>query len=258
MAIVDERGRIGGKVNLIDAVVAVAIVGLIPVAFGAYLLFRTPQPQLLSVTPPSLYQGPNLRVTIVGENLRPFMRVTFDTTQGRTFLIGSTTYAVVDVPDLQPGTYDVVLWDYMQEVSRLPKAFSLLPLSPTPTIEMEVTGSFKGVAPDRIAKIKAGDKFPQTGTPMVEVVSVGSATPSQLLVRTGAATLRVPVLGQTDLPAVLRVKCFTVSNQDGSLRCAIAGPVQQADVLPGSVISVPGPDGWLSFQISEVLPAQAH
>ena len=46
MAIVDDRGRLGGKVNLIDAVVAFLILILIPVAFGAYLLFRTPQPTL--------------------------------------------------------------------------------------------------------------------------------------------------------------------------------------------------------------------
>ena len=72
MALVDERGRIGGKVNLIDAVIAVVVLGLIPVAFGAFLLFRTPMPKLLAVGPNSLYQGGNLRVRIDGENLRPF------------------------------------------------------------------------------------------------------------------------------------------------------------------------------------------
>ena len=107
MSIVDDRGRVGGRFNLIDGIVAAVILVLIPVAYGAYLLFRTPPPELMSIEPARLYQGKNLRLIVNGVNLRPFMRVTFNTIQGRTFLIGSTTNAQVDLPDLAPGTYDV-------------------------------------------------------------------------------------------------------------------------------------------------------
>jgi hypothetical protein len=258
MAIVDERGRIGGKVNVIDAVIAVIVIGLIPVAFGAYLLFRTPAPRLISVAPATLYQGSNLRVTINGENLRPFLRVTFNGTQGQSFLIGNTKYAVVELPDLPAGTYDVILWDYRQEMGRLPKALTILPLTPTPTVEMQVKGAFKAIPAERMKKLKAGDQFPPTGTPTATVVSVGTAAASEMQIRAGGAMLTVPVAGQTDLPAVLRVKCFTVANVDGSVRCAVAGPVQQADVAPGSILPLAGPDGTMSFQISEVLPVSAH
>src|SRR5215472_6875541 len=178
MAVVDDRGRIGGKVNLIDAVIAVVVLGLIPVAFGAYLLFRTPQPTLLAVTPSSLNQGGNLRVTISGQNLRPYMRVTFNGTQGQSFLIGNTTYAYVELPDLKPGVYDVKLWDYRQELASLPKALTVLPLAPTPTMEMHVKGTFKGLAPERIKGVKVGEQFPQTGPPMATVLSVGASMPS--------------------------------------------------------------------------------
>jgi len=257
MAIVDERGRIGGKVNLIDAVIAVVILGLVPVAFGAYLLFRSPQPKLISISPASVHQGNNLRVTINGENLRPFLRVTFNGIQGQSFLIGNTKYAVVELPDLGPGSYDVILWDYSQEVGRLPKALTVLPLAPTPTLEMQVKGAFMGLPADRMKNIKAGDKFPQTGDPTEVVVSVGKPTASQVALRAGEATLTLPIEGKMDLPAQLRVKCFAVSNPDGSLKCAVSGPVQQADVVPGSILPVSAPDGWLSFQISEVLQTVA-
>ena len=258
MALVDDRGRIGGKVNLIDAVIALVVLGLIPVAFGAYLLFRTPQPKLLSVIPGAVHQGNNLRVTINGENLRPFLRVTFNGIQGQSFLIGNTKYAIVELPDLAPGTYDVVLWDYRQEVGRLPKALTVLPLAPTPTVEMQVKGTFKGISPERMKTIKAGDRFPQTGEPEEVVVSVGTPTSSAIQLRAGANTLTVPIAGQMDLPGVLNVKCFTVSNPDGSVRCAVAGPVQQADVAPGTILPLSGPDGWISFQIAEVLPTIAR
>src|SRR4051812_567244 len=258
MALVDERGRIGGKVNLLDAVIAVIVLGLIPVAFGAYLLFRTPPPKLISVSPATLYQGNNLRVTINGENLRPFLRITFDGTQGQSFLIGNTKYAVVELPDLPAGTYDVVLWDYRQEMGRLPKALTILPLTPTPSVEMQVKGSFKGLPAERMKTLKAGDQFPPTGTPVATVLSVGTPAASEMQIRAGGAMLTVPLAGQTDLSAVLRVKCFTVANVDGSVRCAVAGPVQQADVAPGSILPLAGPDGTMSFQISEVLPVSAR
>jgi hypothetical protein len=254
MAVVDDRGRIGGKVNLIDAVIAVVVLGLVPVAYGAYLLFRTPEPKLLAVTPSTLNQGGNLRVTVSGQNLRPFMRVTFDGIQGQSFLIGNTTYAYVELPDLKPGTYDVKLWDYRQELAALPKALTILPLAPTPTMEMQVKGTFKGLSPERMKARKAGEQFPPTGTPEAIVLSVGASMPSAMQVRAGAAMLTVPIGGQTDLQAELRVQCFAVSNPDGSVRCAVAGPVQQIDIAPGSILPLSGPDGWVSFQISDVAP----
>ncbi|HET9830695.1 MAG TPA: DUF4330 family protein [Vicinamibacterales bacterium] len=259
MAVVDDRGRIGGKVNLIDAVIAVVVLGLIPVAYGAYLLFRTPTPKLLSVSPSTLYQGNNLRVTITGENLRPYLRVTFNGTQGQTFLIGNTTFAYVDLPELKPGAYDVDLWDYRQDLSTLRKGLTILPLAPTPTMQIDVKGTFKGLSSDRLSAIKVGDRFPATGDAQAVVVSVGSAVPSAIQVRAGASLLTVPLGGRTDLQAVLRVQCFAVSNADGSVRCAIAGPVQQVDVAPGSMLPLNGADGSMSFQISEVLPpAEKH
>src|SRR5438034_4435283 len=49
------------------------------------------------------------KIGIGGRNLRPFMRVSFNDVQGKTFMIASTTNAAIDVPELAPGTYDVVL-----------------------------------------------------------------------------------------------------------------------------------------------------
>ena len=254
MTIVDERGRLGGKVNLIDAVAAFLILVLIPVAFGAYLLFRTPMPKLTAINPAKLAQGPNLRIETQGENLRPFMRVSFDNLQAKSFMIQTTRGAMVDLPELGAGTYDVVLYDHMQEVSRLPKALTILPLAPVPTVEMEVTGAFKGLSTNRVKGLKAGDRLPPGDAWLAEVVSVGTPVASAITLNAGASTLRVPIAGQTDLPAVLRVKCFVITNPNGSLKCAVPGVLQQSDVAPGSILSLtsPGDGGWASFQIDSV------
>ena len=250
MAIVDERGRIAGRVNLIDLFVALLIVVVIPVAYGAYLLFRTPTPILSSVSPSTLYQGPNLRIGITGKNLRPFMRVSFDAIQGRTFLIGSTTTADVDLPDLPPGSYDVALYDYAQEVGRLPKALTILPLAPQPTVELEVGGAFIGV--NASTPIRAGQKFPSIGDALAEVVAVGSAVPADMRIRAGDVLLGVPLTGQVQRQATLRVKCYVAPNGDGSLRCMFPGTPAQAMVARDSTLSLPGPEGWINFQISDV------
>ena len=251
MSIVDDRGRVAGRVNLIDALAAAVIVLLVPMAYGAYLLFRTPQPKLTGIAPATLYEGPNLRIGIGGRNLRPFMRVSFNTNQGRTFMIGSTTNAAVDLPDLPPGTYDVVLFDYMQEVDRLPKALTILPLAPQPMIEMEVGGSFLNVGPGNL--IAAGQKFPPEGDALAQVVAVGAPIPADLRVRAGDVILGVPLPGQVKMPATLRVKCAVTANSDGSFRCMFSGPQQQPVLVAADAnLTLQGPHGWVNFQISDV------
>src|SRR5947207_1003083 len=106
MTVIDERGRVLGRINVIDAGAALLLFVLVPVAYGAYLLFRTPLAKLTSVVPNKLYWGPNQRVQIQGLNLRPFMRVSFGANQGVTFAINSTTSAQIEVPELPPGAYD--------------------------------------------------------------------------------------------------------------------------------------------------------
>jgi hypothetical protein len=255
MSIVDDRGRVAGRFNLIDGLVALVILVLIPVAYGSYLLFRTPQARLTSIEPTRLYQGKNLRIIVNGVNLRPFMRVAFSTIQGRSFLIGSTTYASIDLPDLDPGVYDVQLFDYMQQVSQLPKALTVLPLAPVPTVALEVAGSFTGLPPEVTGLITKGLKFAETlGSTGGEVLTVGAPRPARLRLQAGVSRLDLPIPGQNELPARLRVNCYVASNPDGTLRCMISGPQQPSVVAPDSVLTLAGPRGWVSFQIDAVYP----
>jgi hypothetical protein len=255
MSIVDDRGRVGGRFNLIDGLVAAVILVLIPVAYGAYLLFRTPPARLTSIEPTKLYQGKNLRLVVNGVNLRPFMRVAFNTIQGRSFLIGSPTYAQVDMPDLPPGEYDVQLFDYMQEVSSLPKALTVLPLAPVPTVILEVDGSFTGLPADVAGLIVKGLKFAETqGSTGAEVLSVGPPRPARLRLLAGENPLELPLAGQNELPARLRLPCYVASNPDGTLRCMVSGPQQASVVAPDSVLTFAGPRGWVSYQVNWVYP----
>jgi hypothetical protein len=244
--LVDERGRVAGRFNIVDIAAAVLLFLLVPLAIAAYLLFRTPTPTLATVTPRTLLEGPNQRLEIDGTNLRPFMRVSFDTTPANSFLLGSTKYALVDVPVLPPGVYDVVLYDYAREVARLSKAVTVVPMSTD--VELEVTGAFKSPPANLAAQLKAGDRLPPE-RPLVEIVSVGALAPSDIKVRVGSETIAVPLSGQ-DLAATLRIRCSTVRTPDGTPRCAVPGADQSVIVAPDALLTVPTRAGPVLFQIA--------
>ncbi len=246
MTMVDERGRIAGRINVVDAAALVVLFVLIPAAVGAYLLFRTPKPALVGVTPRMLAEAPHQRLEIDGTNLRPFMRVTFDTIPANSFLLGSTKYALVDVPELKPGTYDVVLYDYMQEVARLPKAITVAPLASDAALE--VAGAFKSAPDSLVSNIRVGSKYPAGDHPVVQVLEVGAPAAGDLRLHVGNDVVSVP-LGRKDLRATLRIQCTTVRGPDAIARCSYQGPDQQVIVAPDALITVLTPDGPVLFQI---------
>ena len=246
MTLLDERGRVAGRFNVVDVAAVIVFLLLIPFAAALFVLFRTPTPTLVTIVPKTLLAGPSQRLEIDGTNFRPFMRVSFNTIPANSFLLGSTKYAVVDVPELKPGVYDVVLYDYMQEIARLPKA---LTVSPTSTdVELEVTGTFK-TSDGSTPAVKVGDRFPSAAPHVAEVVAVGSPVPGELGVRVGTETVVVP-LRQQDLSATLRIRCASIRIADGAPRCMFPGPDQPVAIAPGVMLTLPAAAGPVLFQVA--------
>ena len=245
MPLVDQHGRLFGRLNLLDALLAVVLLGLVPLAYGAYALFRTPLPRLTAIEPATLVAGPNLRVVIHGENLRPYMRVSFDNIQGNSFIFRSTSEAVVDLNDMAPGVYDVVVFDYAQERSRLPKAFTIAP-SPLPNSQVIVVGSFGNLTAERAAEIKTGLVIPNVG----EVVQVGQPLPEATRVFAGPV-LEIPVDKAVRVPAAMRVGCHVRAVQ-GTPQCVVGDVVLQ----PTAMLFVKSQLGTVPFQIDQIRGAQ--
>jgi hypothetical protein len=205
MAIVDDRGRMFGRFNPVDVFVFVLVVVMIPIAYAAYALFRTPPAKLRSVEPKQFTMGPNLRVRVNGTNLRPFMRVSFNTVQGRTFMIGSTETAEIDLPDLDPGTYDVVLYDYAQEVDRLSKALTILPsvgADCPPVGERRL----RRINQTQIDAIRPGLELTQSNRAVGTVLAVGSPRPGTIRMRTGGTVIRRPIFRRVRPPGGARAR----------------------------------------------------
>src|SRR5262245_28219405 len=125
MTLIDDRGRVFGRLNVVDATIIAVLLIMIPIGYAAYGLFRDPPARLIGVKTNTLWIGPNGLVTVVGVNFRPFMRVTFDSEQGGNFVFQNAGSAIVAVPALSAGTHDVVLYDYAHEVARLKDAVTV-------------------------------------------------------------------------------------------------------------------------------------
>lgn len=129
---IDERGRLFGRLNLIDAAALLTIILVIPLAFGAYLLFRRPLPEILAVEPSYLAQGEQLRVRVRGRHLLPYMHAQVGKLNSDGFLFESPLSAEIRLPRLDPGTYDLTLLDAAQELVRLPNAITIGPVTRRP------------------------------------------------------------------------------------------------------------------------------
>lgn len=247
MALMDSKGRL----NVIDLLVAAAIVIAVPLGYAAYLLWRAPAAELTESIPPALVQSPTMQVEIHGRNFRPYMRVSFGDTQGTAFYYVSEGVAVVPVPQqLPPGTYDVVLYDYSREASRLRGALTVQPPAAPRVATVDIDGAFIGLADSQIGQVAAGAivGYDRNDT----VLQVGEAVPAVVRLQTAPdAAITVPVPRGRDLPAVIRIMCELKVDAAGMERCTVGGVAVTNDaVLPLPAL------GGSRFRVDRVRPAE--
>ncbi len=250
MTVIDSQGRVFGRFNLVDALLVLVVILAMPAAYGAHLLFRDPPATITRVWPAAVEQGATRLIEIQGEHLRPYMRISFGDQQAATFQYYGSQQAFVPAPStLEPGAYDVVLYDYMREVARLPKAFTVSgPMRP-PSISLRVRGAYIGLTAETIRTLVPGQPLNATEGVIASIETQQPPRPSVARVRVSdTTTVSVPMPGQLELPATIIVTCPTHVGPGGVLRCATAGTT----FAPDMHLTFQGPAGLLLFRIDEV------
>ena len=243
MTVVDERGRLFGRLNLFDAVLLLLVLGLIPLGYAAYALFRERPPRLLGVTPAVLRLSADPQTVVVtGEHLRPYMRVSAGTHQATGFIFKSTTEAEVPFAKLPPGEYDLVLYDQAQERSRLPKALTILPSALPPT-EMVAVGAFGNLDAGGAAKITPGLELTGAG----KVLAVGRPVPDLTQVFSAPGRVGVPIADALRVPAAVLFRCY-VRTEQGRPYCML----DDTAIERTNVLLLATPLGNTPFQIEQV------
>ena len=287
MPVIDDRGRLFGKLNLIDVVTVAVVLGLIPLAYGAFLLFRVPIPIITSIEPTQVTQGDSATLKLTGSGFRPFLVARFGVVESYGFLVQSPTIAEVKVPDIPAGNYDFVLYDQARELVRMPGAITVIPTRvpsaparwirpapplPPPVMQLRVVGEFIGMSRDDAELIRGGlklsgpvvERWPRRRTMTAEVLSVGATQDGVRRFRTGSAlninavTITASAPDEVNVPALIRASCVINPNPAPLLSDCWFGDtiLAQTETLVLTEVGEGGVGGRVNqvrFMITEVL-----
>lgn len=260
MPLIDDRGRLFGRINLLDAVVGLVVLGLIPLGYVAYGLFRVPLPTVTAIEPAQIVEHQQGTVVLHGKFLRPFLHVRFNYTDAPVYMVQTTDRAVVQLPDLPPGTYAVSLHDEAAQLVSVPGLLTVVPARSA----VQVVGMFESAAENMARAIKAGTTFdlagapPDPAAPVGEALAVRPPLPGVIRINMGnGAFVQGEAPGTLRVPAIVRLKCAV--HPDG---CRVGGTPLN---LGGNVTLVPrvasggaAPDpSGLVFQIEAVRASNA-
>lgn len=251
MSIVDERGRLFGRINLIDGAVVAFLIALLPIGYGTYLLFRPAAPRIesVSVTEPNKEEfriaggaviGAKLKIR--GTGLNPLLRVRVGNEDALAFVFENPNSADVVVGNLPAGTYDLVLFDGVQEVARANGAVSIKHAA---GIMVRLVGRFMNLTDEQVKAFRPGYKTGDGLRGGFEVVAIGNATPKHQHVGAGEHGIDLSIPGAVEYPAVLNVPC-----DDPGLDCRVGGGVL-GPRLPVEVSLHP----TVMFAVDDVLPS---
>jgi hypothetical protein len=240
MPLVDDRGRVFGRLNVIDAIVAGFLVLLVPLGAAAYLMFRAPTPRLGSVEPTTLLPGvPKQRIHLRGENLRPYLRVNFNGQKAEQLLLLDFTSAEVVVPELAPGRYDVTLYDQAREVGKIENAITVTAPAPEPTTTIRLDGVFRGLTSQTADALLKNPRIAAYG----EILVAGAPRPEERWLVAGDIAPSIPVTQQTALPAAIRLRCTLRERQ-----CRL----NDIQLTPRTTLRLPTAVGELEFFVEDV------
>jgi hypothetical protein len=240
MRFVDDRGRVLGRVNLFDAALLAFALILIPVAYGTFLLFRTPAPRITAVERVPITReerrvagGATLtaKLKVHGSSLRPLLHATVGNVSALGFVFEGPNSADVLLGPVPPGTHDLVLMDGVHEVARLAQSV---------TIQAEPSGRVLGVGAFlHLDRATAEGLAPGPLAPTAEIVALGSPRPE--------------ADGRWQRRAELRLICDPDPSNDG---CAVGGFLLTVQPLPTlKLATLSGTP--LSFALTELLPVTA-
>ena len=236
---IDDRGRVFGKVNLIDALVGVFVVLLIPLAYGTALLFRVPPPKITSIEPTQVVAHSTVTLRVTGEDLQPFLQASIGPGVSP-LAVESPTVGRISLPDLAAGTYDVALYDQARELVRVPGVLTVV-APPAPTapsivrIDLQVVGAFVGLSSTVAGQIGLGATFPagDDDALVAEVLALQAPEPWMRRVRVSpTAFVEWEVPGEQRLPAIVRLRCAVVIVDD---YCWVG----DEGVAPGATLTLP-------------------
>jgi len=248
-----------GRISIVDIAIGLLVLVFIPVAYFAFLLFRTAKPVITSVEPAQLTYieerasaGTQVsgKLKVHGRGLQPVLRATIDSQAAIAFVFESPESADVLFGELPGGEHDLILYDGVQEVARARKAVTIPSVSRTPTARMRVAGTLINLDEPTARSLHLGQVFPSSGRPEAELVALGELGPDLRRISEARGTVHVIVEGRWQRPAAVVMSCDATAPEE----CRVNGITLG---FANRVMPVPGTVPPLTLRIEEIVPAAA-
>lgn len=257
MTMVDERGRVFGRINLVDGTLVAVLLLLVPLAYGTYLLFRPAAPRIDAVEPSAITKeeerisaGGKLvaKFKVKGNGFTPLLRARIGNADALGFVYENPNSADVLVGPVPPGAHDLILLDGVQEVARAKAAIAIQPSSSTTVRAVGVMTNLDQATADAV---RVGTALPE-GASVFEVIALGPLQPGRRRISVAGSTTMVPAPGTFERAAVLTLKC---EPPQGDNPCALGDRIENRSApVP---IALPGASHYFTFLIEELLPTAA-
>ncbi len=258
MSVIDQQGRVFGRVNLVDAAFVLLILLLFPLGYGTYLLFRPAAPRIDSVTP-SVITREERRISaggrliakfkVTGSGFTPLLRARIGDADAMGLVFESPNSADVLVGPVPPGAHDLVLIDGIQEIARAKGAITIQ--AETASASIRAAGWLIGLDEELVRSLAVGTAHPE-GEPAFRVIALGPLVPGFRQVPLGNSVVEVPAPGTQARRAVLTLMCAGEMSENP---CSL-GERQEYRTAPVS-ISLPGPVRPFNFDVHELFPSSA-
>jgi hypothetical protein len=247
LPLIDDRGRLFGRLNLIDAVVGMVVLLLVPLAYGAFLLFRVPKPEIISVAPAQVAERQAASVLITGENLRPFLVAKIGAIATDLFVQSPKRAEIKVPPNLAAGTYDITLLDQGQVLAIKPGALAVGTLGVR--LDVQAVGAFVGLSKEDAGSIGITSTFqaPSATAPIAEVLALQAPEPGTSRVKIGTNVFATGTLSDLRVPAIIRLHCIVLN---GECRVGDTVAAQDATVMLPSAAA-----GQIRFLIDQLFPS---
>jgi hypothetical protein len=255
VTVVDERGRVFGRINLVDGAVVLVLLLLIPLAYGTYLLFKPATPHIDSVEP-SIITKEEQRISaggrliakfkVRGGGFTPLLRARIGDADALGLVFETPNAADVLVGPMPPGAHDLVLLDGVQEVAR---ATGVITIQPSTSITVRAVGWITSLDKNTAEVIKVGTALPE-GAPLYRVIALGPLVPGYQRVSLAGSSVDVPAAGTHARAAVLALECDTVQ---GETPCSLGERIENRTAPV--TLSLPAPGRAFIFAIDELLPS---
>ena len=251
MTLIDRDGRVFGRFNLVDALVAAFILLLLPIGYATFLLFRPSRPVIDSVTRVEVTKEERrvasgslltAKLKVKGSGFNPLLRAAIGSTDAIGLVFETPNSADVLVGLVPPGKHDLVLYDGVQEVAR---ARDAVEIQATGGPSVRAYGWLTSLSPPQADALKAGFASDPAAPGAFQIIALGPVRPARARVAIGGQAADLPVPGLSERAAEIVLRCDWPS----AAACTIGG--ESLTQPPPIVITLPG---GMRFEIDEIAP----